>query len=128
MSANTFVQSAESTELAEHAYGQFLQELSEAAPRLGNLDVDVYMWCHLAPPGEESRRILVVADRHSPIVRVCIEAAYALFAGDIHHYVKRIGTVTRAEIAGGLTPLVSEAYQRLMAWKPTHENIWDNVF
>ena len=106
----------------------FLGELALAQPCFDDNEADVYMSCHLVAEGEPSRRVLVVSDKHSPIVRVCIEAAYELFEGDIHHHVQRIGTVNRDETGTKLVPLVREAYDRLMAWKPTHENIWDYVF
>ncbi len=123
------IPSQELAHLAADSLDKFLQtELVEAAPRFATNDSEIYMFCHLAPEGEMSRRMMVVSDFGSPVVRVCIEAAYELFEGDVHHFVQRIGTVNRDEVAIGLEPLVRQAYDRLMAWKPTHENIWDYVF
>ena len=107
---------------------QFLVELQSAQSRFDDSEAEVYMYCHLMPEGEPSRRVLVVVDKLSPLVRVCIEAAYELFAGDVHHFVQRIGTVNRDETATQLAPLVQQAYDRLLAWRPTHESIWDYVF
>ncbi len=126
--ANSYVQTDSSQLSAQRNFEQFLNDLAAASSRFADNEAEIYMFCHLAPENEPGRRVLVVTDKHSPIVRVCIEAAYELFAGDIHHYVQRIGTVERQETRTKLVPLVREAYERLMSWKPTHENIWDNVF
>ncbi len=126
---DSYTPGQKSAELAARSFEQFLyNELAQATPRFGDSEAEIYVYCHLAPEGEPSRRVLIVTDRRSPIVRVCIEAAYELFEGDVHHYVQRIGTVNRDETATKLIPLVREAYERLMAWKPTNENIWDYVF
>jgi hypothetical protein len=126
---NDSIQSQDTDDLAENAFEHFINsELAPASLRFGNSEAEIYMYCHLAPEGEPSRRLLVVTDKQSAIIRVCIEAAYELFAGDIHHYVNRVGTVNRDEADEKLIPLVREAYDRLIAWKPSHENIWDNVY
>jgi hypothetical protein len=116
MAANTFVQTVESTEYAERALENFLVQTVADAP-FEDYEAGIYVYCQCAPEGELSRRVLVVCDKYTQPVRVCIEAAYELFQGDIHHHV-------RTE----LEPLIRRAFAELMAWKPTHENIWDYVF
>lgn len=125
MSIKSFVQSQESAELAALAIERFINiDLVEAAPGFSNPESEIYLYCPLAPDDELSRRVMIISDRNSPVIRVCIEAIYELFEGDVHHYVQRIGTVNRDEAATGLTPLVRQAYERLLDWKP----IWDYVF
>ncbi|HEX2916200.1 MAG TPA: hypothetical protein VH186_35900 [Chloroflexia bacterium] len=127
--ANTFVLTRESGEMAELAFNHFMQTvLDEGARRFSDYESGIYMYCQLAPEDEAGRRVLVVSERYSQVVRVCIEAAYELFEGDVHHYVQRIGTVERETVSSNLEPLMRQAYNSLMAWKPTHENIWDNVY
>lgn len=127
MSSNGIMETGDSIELAQHALEQFLHSELPTVP-FSNLDTGIYLFCHLMPEGEPSRRILVVSDQQSQVVRVCIEASYELFKGSIHHHVQRIGTVNRDEVRDKLEPLVREAYAHLIAWKPTHENIWDYDF
>ena len=125
MSINSFVQSQENVELAALAIERFISiDLIEAAPGFSDLETEIYIYCPLAPDDELSRRVMVVSDRNSPVIRVCIEAAYELFEGDVHHFVQRIGTIHRDEAANDLTPLVRQAYERLLDWRP----IWDYVF
>lgn len=127
MAANIFVQTAQSVEFAEHAITDFLANEVAATP-FTNAEEGFYLYCHCAPEDAPTRRVLVVTDRYSEIVRVCIEAAYELFAGDTHYHVRRIGTVTREQVETQIEPLVRQAFSELVAWKPTHENIWDYVF
>ena len=118
----------EISQAAHTAFENFLRnELPQAQQYWADTEAAIYMFCHLAPAGEASRRVLVVTDKNSPIVRVCIEAACELFEGDIRHYVQRVGTVNREEAPAKLEALVREAYHRLMAWRPTYENILDTV-
>lgn len=125
MGINSFVQSQESADLAALAIERFINvDLIEAAPRFSDIETEIYMYCPLAPNDELSRRVMVVSDQRSPVIRVCIEATYELFEGDVHHFVQRIGTVNRDEAATNLAPLVRQAYDRLVDWKP----IWDYVF
>lgn len=86
-----------------------------------------FFHCDFNGPDELSRRVLVVADASSPLVRVCIEAAYELFEGDINYKVERIGTVNRAQVGSGLVPLMHKAFAQLVGWRPTQDNIWENV-
>lgn len=127
MSINSFVQSQESVELANLALERFINiDLAEAAPRFSDLEAEIYLYCPLAPDDELGRRVMVVSDHNSPVIRVCIEAAYELFEGDVHHFAQRIGTVRRDEAANtdNLILLVRQAYERLLDWRP----IWDYVF
>lgn len=129
MPINHSLQDQEHTQLAARAFDLFVHtELAQAAARFENSEAEIYIYCHLAPEGEPTRRLLVVTDKHSQVVRVCIEAAYELFAGEVHHHVERVGTVNRSDMNTDLENLVREAYQRLIAWKPTHDNIWDDVY
>lgn len=84
-----------------------------------------FFCCSFSNPKELSRRVLVVADASSPTVRVCIEAAYALFEGDLNYKVERIGEIYRQQVRHELVSLLQVAYERLISWKPTQENIWD---
>src|SRR3712207_577188 len=68
-------------------------ELSHALERFDHQDAAVYIYCHLTDPGEPSRRVLVITEANSARIAVCIEAAYELFAGDTHHYVRQVGTI-----------------------------------
>jgi hypothetical protein len=127
MAANTFVHTVESTEYAECALEDFLAQAVADAP-FEDYEAGIYVYCQCAPEGELPRRVLVVCDKYTQPVRVCIEAAYELFQGDIHYHVKRINTVNRENVRIELEPLIRRAFAELMAWKPTHENIWDYVF
>ena len=125
MGINSLVQSQENVELAALAIEGFInKDLTEAAPYFNDPETEIYLACLLAPDDEMGRRVVVVSDQHSTVIRVCIAAIYELFEGDVHHFVQRIGTVNRDEAATALTPLVRQAYQRLIDWKP----IWDYVF
>ncbi len=115
--------------ITSHAFQTFLNvELSKALERFDHEEAAVYIYCHLSPAYEPSRRVLVVTEANSARIAVCIEAAYELFEGDIHHYVRQIGTIARSEAATKLRLLVSEAHEIVLAWKPTFANIEDNVF
>ena len=87
-----------------------------------------FFHCSFNGPHELSRRVLIVADASSPIVRVCTEVAYELFEVDIHYKVERVGTINRNQLRSGLVPLLQTAFSRLVSWRPTHDNIWDNVY
>src|SRR4051812_16095711 len=97
------------------AFDAFIHnELGQALERFDHQEVEVYIYCHLTQPSEPSRRVLVVTEANSAKIAVCIEAAYELFKGDMHHYVRRIGMVDRAEAAAKLEPLVREAYEIIL--------------
>lgn len=116
-------------DFAEIAFQNFLaNELAQAKSTFDNPANRVYLYCHLVPEGERTRRLLVVSETGESVVRVCIEASYELFEGDTHYYVRRVGTTPREEAAEGIEPLLHTAFAELVAWRPTHENIWENVF
>lgn len=92
---------------------------------LENPDDISFFCCNFSQPKELSRRVLVVADASSPTVRVCIEAAYELFEGDINYKVERVGEIYRRQVRQELINLLQTAYARLISWRPTQENIWD---
>jgi hypothetical protein len=118
------------TEAAEKLYQDFVTY--NVPNMLGLLEEDAndihFFYCSFNNPEQLSRRVLVVADGGSPVVRVCIEAAYELFEGEINYKVERVGTVQRQEVRQGLIPLLDRAFERLVSWRPTHDNIWDNVY
>jgi hypothetical protein len=115
--------------VVSQAFQTFVEE--DLAPALNRFDCEeaaVYIYCHPTKPTEPSRRVLVVTEANSAMITVCIEAAYQLFEGDIHHYVRRIGMIPCAEAAGKLRPLLWEAYEIVMSWKPTFADIEDILF
>ena len=103
-------------------------ELSEALERFDQQDAAVYVYCLVSQPEAPSRRVLVVTEANSAQVVVCIEAAYQLFEGDIHHYVRQVGMLDRHEAAGKLAALVREAYELITAWRPSYEDLAECVF
>lgn len=112
------------TIISSNTFEDFIEyELTRALERFDQEEAAVYIYCHQARPYEPSRRVLVVTEADSATITVCIETAYELFAGDIHHCVRRIGTINRAEVTEKLLPLVYEAYEIVLAWKPTFANI-----
>ena len=112
-----------------HAFHTFVnEELTPAINRFASEEATVYIYCHSTKPTEPSRRVLVVTEANSATITVCIEAAYQLFEGDIHHYVRRIGAIPCAEARAKLQPLLWEAYEIVMAWKPTFADIEENLF
>jgi hypothetical protein len=116
------------SDFARGAFQSFLaNELTPALPEISNPANRVYLYCHLRPEGEPTRRLLVVSEPGEVVVRVCIEASYQLFDGDTHYHVRRIGSTSRENTAG-IEPLLHSAYEELLAWRPTHESIWENVF
>jgi hypothetical protein len=114
---------------AESALDIFINgDLQGALEHIRNLNASVYLSCRLDSSAYNGRRLLVVADANQDLVRVCVEAAYELFEGDTHYHVERIGTSSRSGARDELPRLLHQAYDRLISWKPTHENIWDNVY
>ena len=117
------------TEVADKRFSDFMaQDVPLVMEQLENAMDMHYSYCSFNGPDELSRRVLVVADQNSPVVRVCTEAAYELFEGDINYKVERIGTVDRSQVKTDLVPLLERAFQKLVSWKPTHDNIWDNAY
>jgi hypothetical protein len=94
-----------------------------ARERFYDLNATVYIYCHVKDPDESSRRILIIAEAHSPKIVVSVEAAYQVFEGDIHYTVREIGTIDRLKAAEDLLPLVLEAYEFVISWKPTFADI-----
>lgn len=103
-------------------------DLRQAIERFDHEEAGFYIYCGLTGLTGLSRRVLVITEPNSAKIAVCIEAAYHLFEGDTHHYVRQVGTIDRAEAASKLEPLVREAYEIVMSWKPTLANIEDNAF
>lgn len=117
------------TDAATQVFNDFMTcEVPGMMEQLAKPDELHFFYCSFNGPDELSRRVLVVADASSPIVRVCIEAAYELFEGDIHYKVERIGTVDRSQLRSDFVPLLERAFDKLYNWRPTHDNIWDNVY
>jgi hypothetical protein len=114
---------------AENALDHFITgELCDTMGHIRQMNASIYLSCRLDASEHKGRRIMVVADANQDLVRVCIEATYELFEGDTHYFVERIGTSNRAEASDKVPGLVQKAYDRLITWKPTHANIWDNVY
>jgi|GEM_PF-1869955 len=114
---------------AESALETFINtDLKDALGHINNISASVYLYCCLDNVQHAGRRILVVSASNEEVVRVCIEAAYELFEGDTHYYVARIGTADRDKAGAEVPALLRKAYESLVNWKPTHENIWDNVY
>src|SRR5436305_12760798 len=96
------------SQAAQEIFDRFVDtKLPEALSSFGNNETAIYIYCHLTLPNEPGRRLLVVTD--GPVVRVCIEATYELFEGDVHYWVQRVGSVSREEAPGRLEELVREA-------------------
>ena len=91
-------------------------------------DAAIYIYCYVAGPTEPTRRVFVVTEAHTGRIAVCIEAAYQLFEGDIHHYVRQIGTLDRTASVAELQATVREAHDIIVAWRPTLANIEANAF
>jgi hypothetical protein len=80
------------------------------------------------PGGQEvSRRLLILSDPHNLQVRVCAEAAYQTFECDTCFHVERVGTFFRDEAETALVPLLRRAFDRLLNWEATPDNIWDLI-
>jgi hypothetical protein len=106
------------------AFQEFItRELQHARDRFYDLNATVYIYCHVKDPDESSRRILVIAEAHSPKIVVSVEAAYQVFEGDIHYTVREIGRIDRLKAAEDLLPLVLEAYEFVISWRPTFADI-----
>ncbi len=103
-------------------------ELNLAVTRFDQEAAAVYIYCHRTPPQEPSRRVLVITEANRGRIAVCIEATYGLFEGDIHHYVRQIGTVSHEDALSKLEPLAREAYEIVMAWKPSFVEIGEYAF
>ena len=124
-----FVISQINTVEAETALDNFLGgEIQDAQSLFQDFSTRIYLFCYLDQAENTGRRILVCSEVNEKEVRVCIEAAYNLFAGDTNYHVERIGTTPREGATLDLPRLLQQAYDKLIKWKPTHENIWDNVF
>lgn len=111
------------------AFQTFVDEkFGRSLDRFDCEDPAVYIYCHLTKPTEPSRRVLVVTETNTAMITVCIEVTYQLFEGDIHHYVRRIGAIPCTEATGKLRPLLWEAYEIVMSWKPTFADIEENAY
>jgi hypothetical protein len=86
-----------------------------------------FSWCDISTGREFSRRLLMLSDPHNLQVRVCIEAAYQTFECDTCFHVERVGTFFRDEAATELEPLLRRAFERMLNWQATPENIWDLI-
>lgn len=106
------------------AFQEFItRELQHARDRFYDLNATVYIYCHVKDPDESSRRILVIAEAHNPKIVVSVEAAYQVFEGDIHYTLREIGRIDRLKAAEDLLPLVLEAYEFVISWRPTFADI-----
>ncbi len=110
-------------------FEQFVsEELPASVAHFDEQDPAIYIYCQRASAELPSRRVLVVTEPVSGQIVVCIEVTYQLFEGDIHHCVRQIGKLEKAEIAEKLQSLAREAYEVVMAWRPTLANIEDYAF
>lgn len=103
-------------------------DIRDAQSHFQDLNTSIYLFCRLDQAEYLGRRILVCSEVKEKVLRICIEAAYNLFDGDVHYHVERIGTVDRNRAWAELPQMLQLAYDKLIMWKPTHENIWDNVY
>lgn len=111
------------------AFQEFINlELQHSLDRFYDRNATVYIYCHVKSPDSPARRVLVIAEAHSPTIEVSVEAAYQVFEGDIHHVVRQIGEVVRSQAADELLPLVSQAYEVAISWKPSFADIEESVF
>ncbi|NWJ45600.1 MAG: hypothetical protein HXX08_06955 [Chloroflexi bacterium] len=114
---------------AENALDRFIKgDLQDAIDHIQQINASVYYSCRLDNLESKGRRIMIVADANEDLVRICIEASYELYEGDTHFFVERIGTSNRSEARERVPNLMQRAYDRLITWKPSHDNIWDNVY
>ena len=114
---------------AENALDNFISgDIRDAQTHFRDLATSIYLFCRLDEAEYTGRRILVVSEVNEKELRICIEAAYNLFDGDTNYHVERIGTVEREMAWSELPQMLQKAYDKLIMWKPTHENIWDNVY
>ncbi len=116
-------------EFGRQAFNEFMEgslplalaELSEPLRR-------VYYYTHLMPPDSfYTRRLLVISEPGEAVVKVFIEASYEFFEGDVHYYVRQVGTVSRQQAEPELRQLLTAAFEQLMAWQSSHESIWEEV-
>ncbi|MDB5081532.1 MAG: hypothetical protein JWP00_3456 [Chloroflexi bacterium] len=106
------------------AFQEFIEkELQHVVDRFNDLNATVYLYCHVKTPDETARRVLIIAEAQSTRIVVSVEAAYQVFEGDIHHVLQVIGGVDRSEVAGKLLPLLGQAYEVAIAWKPTFADV-----
>lgn len=124
-----FIPNPEAVTTLEH----FIKnDLPREMPRFTKADAAIdmwvyFVWCDIKTNKEFSRRLLVLSDAVSLQVRVCIEVAYQTFECDQCYHVERIGTFFRDEADTELEPLLRNAFDRMMKWQPTPENIWDLI-
>jgi hypothetical protein len=103
-------------------------ELQHSLDRFYDRNATVYIYCHVKSPDDPARRILVIADAHSSNITVSVEAAYQVFEGDIHHIVREIGTVDRTQVDHKLLPLIVEAYEVAVAWRPSFADVEEYIY
>ncbi len=114
-------------EFANNAFNDFMaNKLPQAQALFSDPNQRIYFFCHLMPDGLYTRRLIVASEPGEAMVRVCIEASYQLFEGDVHYHVRRIGTIPREKASEELSALLPTAFERLMAWNSTHQSIYED--
>jgi hypothetical protein len=86
-----------------------------------------FAWCDIETGREFSRRLLILSDPRNLQVRVCVESAFQTFECETCFHVERVGTFFRDEAATELEPLLHRAFERMLNWQITPENIWDFI-
>ena len=79
-----------------------------------------YLW-QLAGNSNIERRLLLNYDANRSEFTVSFEIAYQLFEGDTHFFVKKVGTLSPAEIGNCLPGIVTKALEQVNSWKPSYE-------
>lgn len=111
------------------AFQEFINlELQHSLDRFYDRNATVYIYCHVKSPDDPARRVLVIAEAHSSNITVSVEAAYQVFEGDIHHIVRQIGTVARTQANQELLPLMLEAYEMAVAWRPSFADVEEYIY
>lgn len=103
-------------------------ELQNSLDRFNDPKLAVYIYCQVKDPAVPGRRVLAVTEAYSSKIDVSVEAAYQVFAGDTHYVVREIGAVERSQAATQLLPLLLEAYETALTWKPAFDDIEKYLF
>ncbi len=111
------------------AFQDFISlELQHALDNFHDPKAAVYFYCHVKTPDAPGRRVLAVTEAYSSKIVVSVEAAYQVFAGDTHYVVREIGAVERSQAAEHLLPLLLEAYETAITWKPAFSDIEEYLY
>lgn len=103
-------------------------ELQHSLGSFQDRQAAVYIYCQVNSPDFPGRRVLAVTEAYSTKIQVSVEASYQVFDGDTHYVVRLIGSVERSQAAEHLLPLLLEAYETAVTWKPAFSDIEEYLY